>query len=67
MSRGSGKAISSQPSQLLQKTPCTWALGEVYYLQVAQGGEDVVSESKTEDSGYEEARTKPRHLTEQLS
>lgn len=38
--------------QLLQGPPCTWGLGKVYYLlQVAQGGEDVCPESKTEDSG----------------
>lgn len=39
----------------------------VLSVQVAQGGEDVVSESKTEDSGDEEARIKPRHLTKKLS
>lgn len=38
----------------------------VLSVQVAQGGEDVVSASKTED-GDEEARTKPRHLTEKPS
>ena len=59
---------SSQPSQLLQRPPCTWGLGTamptaaeatmhmgsgkgVLSVQVAQGGEEVVSESKTEDSG----------------
>ena len=83
MSRGSGKAVVShpnycrghhahgvwkQPSQLLQRPPCTWGLGTamptaaeatmhmgsgkgVLSVQVAQGGEEVVSESKTEDSG----------------
>lgn len=39
----------------------------VLSVQAAQGGEDVVSESQTEDSGGEEARIEPRHLTRKLS